>query len=128
MKGKIVVCVRGDNGRVEKGEKVLEAGGAGMILCNDKASGNEISADPHVLPASQLTYRDSVEVLAYINSSKYFPLTNIYMPLPAIKVTLLLINFLFIETQWDTSPPQLHSLEQSLLPTWHHFLLQDQTL
>ncbi|KAJ0017984.1 hypothetical protein Pint_09647 [Pistacia integerrima] len=70
VKGKIVACVRGDNARVEKGEQVLEAGGAGMILCNDKDSGNEITADPHVLPASHLTYRDSVEVLAYINSSK----------------------------------------------------------
>ncbi|KAJ0082581.1 hypothetical protein Patl1_09640 [Pistacia atlantica] len=70
VKGKIVACVRGDNARVEKGGQVLEAGGAGMILCNDKASGNEITADPHVLPASHLTYRDSVKVLAYINSSK----------------------------------------------------------
>lgn len=127
VKGKIVACVRGDNARVDKGEEVLKAGGAGMILCNDKANGNEITADPHVLPASHLTYRDSLEVLAYINSSKYFSITNIYVPLPAIKITLLLINCLFTETHWDTLPRLRHGLVQSLLPSWQHFLLQDQT-
>uniref|UniRef100_A0A6V7QWR2 Subtilisin-like protease SBT5.3 n=1 Tax=Ananas comosus var. bracteatus TaxID=296719 RepID=A0A6V7QWR2_ANACO len=34
--GKIVVCIRGNNARVEKGEVVREAGGVGMILAKDQ--------------------------------------------------------------------------------------------
>jgi PA domain len=34
-KGKVVVCIRGNNARVEKGEVVRQAGGVGMILAND---------------------------------------------------------------------------------------------
>lgn len=83
VEGKIVACLRGEIGRVEKGQYVLMAGGAGMILCNDKLNGNDIVADPHVLPASHLTYRDGVEVLLYINSSKYNSIANICTPLPA---------------------------------------------
>ncbi|KAK4398803.1 Subtilisin-like protease SBT5.4 [Sesamum angolense] len=36
---------------VEKGQEAYRAGAAGMILCNDEESGNEIIADPHILPA-----------------------------------------------------------------------------
>lgn len=69
--GKIMVCLRGDTARVDKGRQSLKAGAAGMILCNDKLSGNEIIADPHLLPASQLTYKDGLQVYAYINSTAY---------------------------------------------------------
>ncbi|KAF8781039.1 hypothetical protein HU200_001011 [Digitaria exilis] len=41
VKGKIVVCVRGKNARVEKGEAVRRAGGVGLVLANDATSGNE---------------------------------------------------------------------------------------
>uniref|UniRef100_A0A0E0JWY0 Subtilisin-like protease n=1 Tax=Oryza punctata TaxID=4537 RepID=A0A0E0JWY0_ORYPU len=54
VKGKIVVCLRGVNPRVEKGEAVREAGGAGMVLANDVTTGNEIIADAHVLPATHI--------------------------------------------------------------------------
>ncbi|XP_030467503.2 subtilisin-like protease SBT5.4 [Syzygium oleosum] len=67
--GKIMVCLRGDTARVDKGRQSLKAGAVGMILCNDKLSGNEIIADPHLLPASQLTYKDGLQVYAYINST-----------------------------------------------------------
>uniref|UniRef100_A0A803LYM1 Uncharacterized protein n=2 Tax=Chenopodium quinoa TaxID=63459 RepID=A0A803LYM1_CHEQI len=69
VQGKIVACLRGGNARVAKGVQALLAGAAGMILCNDKGSGNEIIADLHVLPATQLTYTDGAAVLAYINST-----------------------------------------------------------
>ncbi|KAH9611864.1 hypothetical protein KSS87_019543 [Heliosperma pusillum] len=68
-KGKIVVCLRGGNGRVNKGVQVALAGAAGMILCNDESTGNEIISDPHVLPASHLTYKDGHAVFAYVNST-----------------------------------------------------------
>ncbi|KAJ4911011.1 Subtilisin-like protease SBT5.4 [Raphanus sativus] len=70
VKGKIVVCLRGDNARVDKGQQAATAGAVGMILCNDKASGNEIIADAHVLPASQINYEDGEAVFSYLNSTK----------------------------------------------------------
>ncbi|KAH7545417.1 hypothetical protein FEM48_Zijuj01G0091700 [Ziziphus jujuba var. spinosa] len=70
VKGKILACLRGETARVAKGEESLLAGAVGMILCNDKLSGNEIIADAHVLPASQINYTDGVAVFAYINSTK----------------------------------------------------------
>jgi hypothetical protein len=64
-----VACLRGVNGRVEKGGIVREAGGAGMILANNAASGEELLADPHLLPATMLTFTDGLKLLAYINST-----------------------------------------------------------
>ncbi|KAM6552504.1 hypothetical protein CsatB_013266 [Cannabis sativa] len=70
VKGKILVCVRGDTARIEKGEEAVLAGAVGMILANDESSGNEIIADPHFLPASHITYSDGNLVLKYINSTE----------------------------------------------------------
>ncbi|KAL1208539.1 Subtilisin-like protease SBT5.4 [Cardamine amara subsp. amara] len=70
VKGKILVCLRGDNSRVEKGEVAAVLGAVGMILCNDKASGNEILSDAHVLPASQIDYKDGLAVFTYLESTK----------------------------------------------------------
>lgn len=68
VKGKIVACLRGDDARVDKGRQAFLAGAVGMILCNDKLSGDELIADPHVIPASQINYKDGARVIAYINS------------------------------------------------------------
>ncbi|XP_058112938.1 subtilisin-like protease SBT5.3 [Magnolia sinica] len=70
VKGKIVACLRGGNYREEKGEAVRRSGGAGMILANDPASGNEIAADAHFLPALHISAIDGLAVFAYINSTK----------------------------------------------------------
>ncbi|XP_022749980.1 subtilisin-like protease SBT1.8 [Durio zibethinus] len=51
VRGKIVVCDRGTNARVEKGVVVRDAGGVGMILANTPVSGDEPVADSHLLPA-----------------------------------------------------------------------------
>ncbi|KAM1204855.1 hypothetical protein EV1_005847 [Malus domestica] len=69
-KGKILVCVRGQNPRANKGQQAILAGAVGMILVNDKLSGNEIIADPHLLPASHVNYSDGKSVFAYIKSTK----------------------------------------------------------
>ncbi|KAF7848920.1 hypothetical protein BT93_L1445 [Corymbia citriodora subsp. variegata] len=50
VRGKVVVCDRGTNARVEKGAVVRAAGGVGMILANTAASGEELVADSHLLP------------------------------------------------------------------------------
>uniref|UniRef100_A0ACD6A513 Uncharacterized protein n=1 Tax=Avena sativa TaxID=4498 RepID=A0ACD6A513_AVESA len=51
VRGKLVLCDRGVNARVEKGAVVKAAGGAGMVLANTAASGEELVADSHLLPA-----------------------------------------------------------------------------
>ncbi|XP_047330190.1 subtilisin-like protease SBT5.4 [Impatiens glandulifera] len=70
VEGKVVVCLRGVNGRLEKGFEVVRAGGSGMIICNDKDHGTDILADPHFLPASHVTYKDGVSIFAYLNATK----------------------------------------------------------
>ncbi|MQL85380.1 hypothetical protein Taro_017891 [Colocasia esculenta] len=67
--GKVVVCDRGVNGRAEKGEVVREAGGAAMILANAQANQQEDSVDVHVLPATLVGYKESLQLKAYINST-----------------------------------------------------------
>ncbi|KAM0825368.1 hypothetical protein ACQ4PT_069607 [Festuca glaucescens] len=77
VKGKIVVCVRGgDIPRVMKGMAVLSAGGAGMILANGEMDGNDVEADPHVLPATMITYSEAVSLYKYMASSSE-PVANI---------------------------------------------------
>ncbi|CAM0902095.1 unnamed protein product [Alopecurus aequalis] len=70
IKGKIVLCDDG-NGvwGVDKGAEVLRAGGVGMILTNQFVDGYSTVADPHVLPASQVSYAAGVAIKAYINST-----------------------------------------------------------
>lgn len=54
--GQIVVCIRNDIPRVEKGRNVLAGGAGGMILINDPAdpTTDNVLADFHVLPAIHL--------------------------------------------------------------------------
>ena len=62
--GKIVVCERGVNARVNKSLAVKQAGGVGMILVN--TSPNSINADFHFVPTVHLpdTNRAAVETYA----------------------------------------------------------------
>ncbi len=66
LAGKIVVCDRGTYGRVAKGQEVKNAGGIGMVLANDAASGDSLTADMHVLPALHITHDDGVAVKAWL--------------------------------------------------------------
>ena len=70
VKGKILVCLRGLNARVDKGKQALLAGAVGMVLANNNNNGNEIIADPHLLPVSHINYTDGLAVFSYINSAK----------------------------------------------------------
>ncbi|MFC4555149.1 S8 family serine peptidase [Georgenia faecalis] len=66
LDGLIVVCDRGVNGRVEKGQVVADAGAAGMILANDEPSGASLTGDAHVLPAVHISYDDGVVLKAWL--------------------------------------------------------------
>ncbi|KAK7246045.1 hypothetical protein RIF29_40902 [Crotalaria pallida] len=72
VKGKILVCLRGENARVEKSLVALEAGAAGMILYNNAhdAYDFELFTDPHFLPSVELAYKDGLALVAYIDSTK----------------------------------------------------------
>lgn len=61
--GKIVVCARGTNARVDKSLAVLEAGGVGMVLVNP--SPNSINADFHYVPTVHVQNVDGAAIRAY---------------------------------------------------------------
>ncbi|MCX6058577.1 MAG: S8 family serine peptidase [Chloroflexi bacterium] len=61
--GKIVVCDRGTNARVDKSLAVQMAGGVGMILTN--TGPNSLNADLHFVPTVHLADTDRAAVLAY---------------------------------------------------------------
>ncbi|KAL6567334.1 hypothetical protein OROGR_001002 [Orobanche gracilis] len=68
--GKIILCFRGNGTRVGKGMEVKRAGGIGFILGNSEASGNEISVDAHLLPATAVSYKNAVKNYKYIKSTR----------------------------------------------------------
>ncbi|KAG6397941.1 hypothetical protein SASPL_139391 [Salvia splendens] len=66
--GKIVICDRGGNARVEKGEAVHVAGGAGMIMANLDENGEELLADAHFIPATMVGASAGDKIRAYVTS------------------------------------------------------------
>ncbi|KAF5736206.1 subtilisin-like protease SBT1.7 [Tripterygium wilfordii] len=68
VKGKIVLCDRGVNPRVQKGENVKAAGGLGMVLANTAANGEELVADAHLLPASTVGQKSGDAIKKYLFS------------------------------------------------------------
>lgn len=63
--GKIVVCERGTNDRVDKSKAVKEAGGVGMILVNVDPAVDSIVADAHSVPTVHLRVADRAAVETY---------------------------------------------------------------
>ncbi len=57
--GKVVVCQRGNNGRIDKGRRVLAGGAAGMILYNQSAGVTDLESDNHYLPAIQTQFNSN---------------------------------------------------------------------
>ncbi|XP_047183108.1 subtilisin-like protease SBT1.4 [Vigna umbellata] len=69
--GKIVVCDRGGNARVEKGSAVKLAGGLGMIFTNPAENGEELLANVHLLPATMVGQIVGDEIKECIRLSQY---------------------------------------------------------
>ncbi|KAL6979662.1 hypothetical protein U1Q18_021318 [Sarracenia purpurea var. burkii] len=70
VKGKVVLCMRGAGiERIAKGQTVKDAGGAAMILMNQKQDGFSTIADAHVLPAAHVSYAAGVRIKEYIKSA-----------------------------------------------------------
>ncbi|KAE7999037.1 hypothetical protein FH972_003522 [Carpinus fangiana] len=76
--GKIVVCDRGGNARVEKGSAVKLAGGLGMILSNTADSGEELIADSHLLPATMVGQIAGDQIKDYMRSGQFPTATIVF--------------------------------------------------
>ncbi|XP_021638895.2 subtilisin-like protease SBT1.4 [Hevea brasiliensis] len=78
VKGKIVVCDRGMNARVEKGSAVKLAGGLGMIMANTADSGEELIADSHLIPATIVGEIAGNQIRQYIKLSQFPTATIVF--------------------------------------------------
>lgn len=63
--GKIVLCKRGTNARVDKSLAVKQAGGVGMILYN-ASDAQEFDADFHFVPTDHINNTDGLAIKSYI--------------------------------------------------------------
>ncbi|KAL3648072.1 hypothetical protein CASFOL_009040 [Castilleja foliolosa] len=69
VKGKIVICDRGGNARVAKGEVVRKAGGLGVVVANVAPIGEGLVADSHLVPGLAVTESAGHTIKDYVNSS-----------------------------------------------------------
>lgn len=78
VQGKIVVCDRGGNARVEKGFAVKGVGGLGMILTNTDENGEELLADAHLIAATMVGAKAGNKIKEYIKSSQFPTATIVF--------------------------------------------------
>ena len=64
--GKIVVCTRGNNARVDKSLAVLNAGGVGMVL---QDNGGGLVAEAHSVPTVHVTTADGAAIKTYAQTA-----------------------------------------------------------
>lgn len=64
--GKVVICNRGENDRVDKSRAVREAGGVGMIQVDN---GSGLVADMHSVPSVHVTQADGQAIRSYAAAS-----------------------------------------------------------
>jgi len=64
--GKIVVCTRGTNARVDKSFAVQQAGGVGMIMADN---GGGLVAEAHSVPTIHVTQADGAVIKAYAQTA-----------------------------------------------------------
>ena len=75
--GKIVICTRGNNARVDKSLAVLNAGGAGMIMMDN---GGGLVAEAHSVPTVHVTTADGAAIKTYAQTpGATASLTNFYI-------------------------------------------------
>ena len=65
--GKIVLCDRGVNARIDKSLEVKNTGGIGMVMINTSA--NSVNADLHFVPIVHIDHTNYAAIKAYANSA-----------------------------------------------------------
>lgn len=65
VSGKIVLCLRGVNARVQKSQEVARAGGVGMILYNP-TDAQDLGSDNHYVPTVHVNFTDGTAVKTFI--------------------------------------------------------------
>jgi subtilisin family serine protease len=65
VSGKIVLCLRGVNARVQKSQEVAAAGGVGMILYNP-SDAQDLDSDNHYVPTIHVTLTNGTAVKNFI--------------------------------------------------------------
>ncbi|KAI4357284.1 hypothetical protein L6164_001244 [Bauhinia variegata] len=71
VNGKILVCQIDENSvQYLQGQRASLAGAVGLVLANDKTTGNDVDAVPHVLAASNLNFTDGEYVYSYLRRTK----------------------------------------------------------
>ncbi|KAF7814019.1 subtilisin-like protease SBT1.4 [Senna tora] len=78
VQGKIVVCDRGGNARVEKGSAVKLAGGLGMIMANTEENGEELLADAHLIAATMVGQIAGDQIKEYMRLNQYPTATIVF--------------------------------------------------
>jgi len=66
VRGRIVVCLRGGNGRTEKSAEVARAGGVGVVLANARAEA--LTADAHAVPTVHVDQHAYQRLRDYLRS------------------------------------------------------------
>ncbi|MBY0234677.1 MAG: S8 family serine peptidase, partial [Burkholderiaceae bacterium] len=69
VSGKIVVCDRGVNARVDKSAEVKRAGGVGMVLVNASAAADGLVADFHSVPSIHLPLANRASIRNYVTAA-----------------------------------------------------------
>jgi subtilisin family serine protease len=67
--GKVVLCNRGNNTRVDKGQTVRDAGGAGMVLANVDGGAGDVDADFHFVPSVHVAAAAGNAIRAYADTA-----------------------------------------------------------
>ncbi|KAI6682059.1 hypothetical protein NL676_035940 [Syzygium grande] len=70
VRGKVVLCDRGENSQVEKGVVVRNAGGVGMILVNTAENGEELLEDCHLIPAVHICAKAGNVIREYAKTDR----------------------------------------------------------
>ncbi|GER50257.1 subtilase family protein [Striga asiatica] len=78
VRGKIVICDRGNSPRVAKGLVVKESGGVGMILTNGPSNGEGLVGDAHLIPACAVGSDDGDKIKSYLASDPKASATLIF--------------------------------------------------
>ncbi|KAI3711074.1 hypothetical protein L2E82_40888 [Cichorium intybus] len=80
VKGKVVLCdLGGMIGTVDKGKVVKDAGGTAMILRNGIVCPETTVPEAHVLPTSNVGYKEGVEIRKYLSTTNSSPVATILL-------------------------------------------------